>query len=693
MSNCIVLVKQVPDVSRISDNAFDPETGNLMRNRLPAVINELDAQALAFAARICALGDGQGRIIALTMGPPGAAEVLRYGLERVADEAVLLTDRALGGADTYATANPLAAACRRIASEMLRGDEEYCIVAGMQSVDGDTAQVPAQLAAELNLPCVAFVTDVERVDGRLAFSRIVSGGNEVVVPRHLPAVVTVAKYEHPLFPTVARTRWSRRVKLTQWGAADINATAVGGKGSKTWVVKIFAPPQSTRKREALATPADFARRLRDVFAAGGDAHGGSGAERAYRLPARRESGFDRSHEVTEKAAEPFAALVPKLKELGLTSPDAIDETVAPKVEGVGGLSGRGLQETLDGFKLLQPSYSGDVWVAAELQAGEIHPSTFELVGKARELADVLEKRVGVVVMGHGIQPLAEPLIQGGADDVYMADAPGLAGFDPGPYRQVLGGLVEQYWPQIVLFAATPQGRTLAPMVSYSLHCGLTADCTGLDIRDNSRRGEIAILAQTRPALGGNVMATICTKDSRCQMATARPGVMKRLPPDPQRQGRVIAVPVTAGADAATLEILHAEPRTGRVNLGADVVVSGGRGMQTKEGYTRWVGQMGQALQQALGVPVGEGASRAAVESGFADRPHQVGQTGTAVAPRVYVAMGISGAIQHMIGVANSGAIFAINNDPHAPILRQCDYYLVANVEEAVPEIIRHLEEA
>ncbi|MFA6108866.1 MAG: FAD-binding protein [Candidatus Latescibacterota bacterium] len=693
MSNCIVLVKQVPDVSRISDNAFDPETGNLMRNRLPAVINELDAQALAFAARICSLGHGQGRIIALTMGPPGAVEVLRYGLERVVDAAVLLTDRALGGADTYATANPLAHACRRIAREILNGDDRYYIVTGMQSVDGDTAQVPAQLAAELGLPCVAFVTDVEPLDGRLVFSRIVSGGNELVVPRQLPAVVTVAKYEHPLFPTLSRTRWTRRTPVTQWGAADINATAVGTKGSKTWVVRIFAPPQSTRKRQALASPADFAQKLKEAYASTAGRLGNADGDGAYRLPGRRQDPFDRNHEVTDKAIEPFTALSARLRELGLQNPAAIDEAIATQVQGTAGLSGSGLQAVLDGFKCAEPTYPGDVWVAAELQSGEVHPSTFELLGKARELADVLEKRVGVVLLGSGVRPLAQSLIAGGADDVYLADESGLAGFDPGPYRTVLARLVEQHWPQIVLFAATPQGRTLAPMVSYGLHCGLTADCTGLDIRDNSRRGEIAILAQTRPALGGNVMATICTKDSRCQMATARPGVMKRLPPDPARTGRIIDVPVAVGPGDATLEILRTEPRTLRVDLGAEVIVSGGRGLQSKEGYARHVGLLGGALAKSLGVAVGQGASRAAVESGFAERPHQVGQTGTAVAPRVYVAMGISGAIQHMIGVANSGAIFAINSDPHAPILKQCDYYLVANAEEAVPEIVRHLEEA
>jgi electron transfer flavoprotein alpha subunit len=162
MSNYIVLVKQVPDVSQITDNAFDPETGTLIRTRLANVINELDAQALAFAGNMKKISsDNHGQIIALTMGPPMADEVLRYSLSRCADKVVLLTDRALGGADTVATANPLAFAIRKIVKEILKNDNDYFIVSGMQSVDGDTAQVPPQIAEELNLPCIAYATEAE----------------------------------------------------------------------------------------------------------------------------------------------------------------------------------------------------------------------------------------------------------------------------------------------------------------------------------------------------------------------------------------------------------------------------------------------------------------------------------------------------------------------------------------------------
>ncbi|MEN8126734.1 MAG: electron transfer flavoprotein subunit beta/FixA family protein, partial [Planctomycetota bacterium] len=200
MSHYIVLVKQVPDVSQITDNAFDPKTGNLIRTRLPSVINELDAQALAFARQMNTLSnDTDGKVVALTMGPPMAADVLRYSLSRFADTAVLLTDRALGGADTVATANPLAHAVRKIQAELFGGSNDYYIISGMQSVDGDTAQVPAQMAEELDIPCIPYATDVELNNGQFTFTRIITGGCQIVEPLHKPAVITVAKYEHQLF--------------------------------------------------------------------------------------------------------------------------------------------------------------------------------------------------------------------------------------------------------------------------------------------------------------------------------------------------------------------------------------------------------------------------------------------------------------------------------------------------------------
>ncbi|MBP8604872.1 MAG: FAD-binding protein [Phycisphaerae bacterium] len=696
MSHYIVLVKQVPDVSQITDNAFDPKTGNLIRTRLPSVINELDAQALAFAQHMKHLsGDTLGKIIALTMGPPMAADVLRYALSRCADMAVLLTDRALGGADTWATANPLAYAVRKICTDLLASSKDYYIVAGMQSVDGDTAQVPAQMAEELGIPCIAYVTGTEYHNGQFQFTRIVSGGSQVVRPRTVPAMITVAKYEYPLFASFERTRKAIAAQLIEWNANDVKAKAIGVSGSKTRVIRVFPPGKTTRKCQEVQTAQELARII--IENASKDRQNNktsSDSKPSYLLPAKRENLFDRSYEATEKETEEYQILAAKLKELNITDPAQIDEAAQEKIlsDNRVDFHKKALEDMIAGLTKTQPQYSGEVWVMAEVSEGTLHPAVFELTGKARQLADSLDTYVGVVLAGHEVANLANEIIAAGADKVYLIEHPLLKEFDPRSFCRAVSDAFNTYKPQIFLYAATPQGRVLAPMVSYRVGCGLTADCTGLEIRDSSRKGQIAILMQTRPALGGNVMATICTKDSICQMATARPGVMKRLAPDPSRSGRIIKHNADITDADISLHILRTEKAHGTVRFDSDVIVSGGKGMQNRDNYDRLLDGLCGTIHSRLGISVEKGASRTAVEQGFAERIHQVGQTGTAVGPRIYIAIGISGAIQHMIGVANTETIIAINTDPHAPIFKQCDYYLIGSAEKTVPELINALKD-
>ena len=696
MSDYIVLVKQVPDVSQITDNAFDPETGTLVRARLASVINELDAQALAFANMMKNIsGDKKARIIALTMGPPMAEEVLRYSLSRAADQVVLLTDRALGGADTWATANPLAYAIRKITKDQLKCGDDYYVVSGMQSVDGDTAQVPAQIAEELGLPCIAYVTGAEYKKNRFEFTRIISGGSQTVATKKLPAVITVAKYEYPLFATFGRTRWANKTELVQWGADDIEATHIGAKGSKTAVIRVFPPGKSTRKCRQLNDAKSLAKVLMDSVKSGnGEAGQGKDAGAgSYILPDKRTDKFQRIFEATKKEQDDYQFLIDKLHELGVKSVEKIDDAVKEKILETSGkrIHKKTLNDMIEGFKLTKPAFKGEVWVVAEHSEGVVHPATFELTGKARELADSLKTRVGVCIAGDDVGHMAEELIAAGADGVYAIEHKLLKEFDPTAYRKAVADAVDKYVPQIVLYAATPQGRMLAPMVSYRVHCGLTADCTGLDIRDSSRKGDIGLLLQTRPALGGNVMATIRTKNSKSQMATARPGVMKRIPPDASRKGKVVKHKVDLSEEDVSLEIIKTELGSGDVNFGADVIVSGGKGMQSRDNYDSLLGSLCKSLGRKLDTQIERGASRAAVEQGFIERVHQVGQTGTAIGPKLYLALGISGAIQHMIGVANTETIVAINSDPNAPIFKQCDYYIVGTVEDTIPQLVQALE--
>jgi electron transfer flavoprotein alpha subunit len=695
MSNYIVLVKQVPDISQITDNAFDPTTGSLVRSRLASVINELDTKALAFANDMRAKsGDKNGKIIVLSMGPPMAQEVLRYSLGRCADKAVLLTDRSLGGADTWATANPLACSIRKIVKDIFDGDDDYYILSGMQSVDGDTAQVPAQIAEELQIPCVAYATHSSYENGKFVFTRIISGGSQKVRVKHKPVMITVADFEYPLFATFQRTRWARDFDVIKWSNNDIQAPYIGVKGSKTRVIRVFPPGKTTRKQQKIEDVQTLARIISENLSGQDNQQSETESNKfeEYLLPSKRSNCFDRSYEGTQKEIDDFSFLAEKLREEGIKSPDQFSKELEEKlITGCKGkLHKKTIEDMLEGFKCTEPTYQGDVWVIAERTETGLHPGTLELTGKARKLADSLDVKVGVVLAGDNVENLSKELFAAGADNVYLIENPLLKQFDPWAYRKAISACIIEYDPQIVLFAATPQGRVLAPMVSYRSGCGLTADCTGLEIKDSSRKGQIAILMQTRPALGGNIMATICTKDSTCQMATVRPGVMDKREPDYSKQGKIIKYKTDLSNDDISLDIISTESGASGADFEADVIVSGGKGMQNRDNYERFIEWLCKSIKDNFGVAVERGASRAAVEQGFIDRGYQVGQTGTAVGPKIYLAVGISGAIQHMIGVSNSETIIAVNSDPDAPIFEHSDYYIIAAAEEIIPQLSEEL---
>ena len=324
-----------------------------------------------------------------------------------------------------------------------------------------------------------------------------------------------------------------------------------------------------------------------------------------------------------------------------------------------------------------------VWIVAEHLHGQLRRGTHELLGEGRRLADTLAVELSAVLLGDEVQPLANDLIAHGADRVYLAQDPVLAHCRTGPYTDVLAGMVNQHKPEIVLISATPQGRDLAPRVAARLSAGLTADCTGLDIDEKDR-----LLVQTRPAFGGNLMATIVCREARPQMATVRPGVMKALDPDPSRTGEIVEVPVhldERSVLAKIVEIVQQET-DGQVNLqDAEIIVSGGRGLGKPENFAL-IRELAGALRGAVG------ASRAAVDAGWIPAYHQVGQTGRTVQPKLYIACGISGAVQHLAGMASSDVIIAINKDPSAPIFNIATYGIVGDLFEIVPALTRKLKE-
>ena len=323
-----------------------------------------------------------------------------------------------------------------------------------------------------------------------------------------------------------------------------------------------------------------------------------------------------------------------------------------------------------------------VWVFAEQRQGVLGKISLELLGKAQELGEILSQEVSALLIGENVKNLADELMEFGADRVYLAEGPDLEDYRTGAYSKVICELVEQYKPNILLMGATHIGRDLAPRVSRRVGVGLTADCTELTIDSDEK-----ILLQTRPAFGGNVMATIANRYSRPQMATVRPGVMEARK---NRKEKAVLVPhktALTWEDIGTtvLEIVKEKKRD--VDLaGAKIIVAGGRGVGDEKGF--------QMLRELADLMDGEVAgTRVAVEEGWITSEEQVGQTGQSVRPELYIACGISGAIQHRAGMMNSRYIVAINRDPRAAIFQVADWGITGDLHEVVPEMIRQLKNA
>ncbi|MGA2192015.1 MAG: electron transfer flavoprotein subunit alpha [Nitrospirota bacterium] len=326
------------------------------------------------------------------------------------------------------------------------------------------------------------------------------------------------------------------------------------------------------------------------------------------------------------------------------------------------------------------AYKG-VWVFAEQRGNKIVPVAYELLGEARRLSDALRTELSAVLFGTGMDENAKRLIEAGADKVYLYEDRLLDEFHEDAYADALSALITEHKPEIVLAGATSVGRAFVPIVATRIRTGLTADCTmlGMDL-------EKRMLLQTRPAFGGNIMATIVCPGHRPQMATVRPGVMKRLPPDPSRRGEIIRIKPAAPLSSKTRLIETIEEAGHRINISeAELIVSGGRGMGGDKGIA-----LLHELADALGGVVG--ATRAAVDSGWLPYPHQIGQTGRTVSPKLYIACGISGAIQHLAGMQSSDIIIAINKDPDAPIFNVADYGIVGDVFTVLPQIIKKVKE-
>lgn len=317
----------------------------------------------------------------------------------------------------------------------------------------------------------------------------------------------------------------------------------------------------------------------------------------------------------------------------------------------------------------------DVWVFIEHERGKIANVSFELLGVGRKLADDIGCQLCGMLMGHDVEDFAKEAIAYGAERVYYIDDPVLEKYRTEPYARGAVNLIRKYKPEIVIYGATTQGRDFAGNVATTIYTGLTADCTGLDIDPETK-----LLRQTRPAFGGNVMATILCPRTRPQMSTVRPKVMPMPERDDSRQGEIIHETLGMSEEEVRSRVLEFIESEQKVNIvDADIIVSGGRGLGKPENF-----KVIRELADVLGAAVG--ASRATVDAGWIPYEHQVGQTGKTVHPIVYIACGISGAIQHLAGMKTSDVIVAINKDPDAPIFKVATYGIVGDLFQVVPAL-------
>lgn len=329
--------------------------------------------------------------------------------------------------------------------------------------------------------------------------------------------------------------------------------------------------------------------------------------------------------------------------------------------------------------VLTEEYSG-VWVWVEQFDGRAASISWEMMGEGRKLADKRGTILTACVLGYEAEPIAKQAIAYGADRVFLVDDPTLKVYRTDPYARILVELVKKYKPEIFLLGASTRGRDLAGAVATYLYTGLTADCTGLEIEEGSN-----LLLQIRPAFGGNIMATIKCPNHRPQMATVRHHVFEMPAPDESRQGQIIREKAVLLEEQIATKVLDLIVEKNEVNLAdAKIIVSGGRGVKGPEGFT-----ILRELADVLGGAVG--ASRAAVDAGWISYAHQVGQTGRTVRPDLYIACGISGAIQHQAGMRTSKIIVAINKDPEAPIFQIADYGIVGDLFTVVPALTRALK--
>lgn len=640
----VLLAKFVPDIDRVPADAWDRERGTLIRSRLDMAFNPLDRVALGMALHVKAAQPGT-RVIALSMGPPSAATMLKEAVAYGADGGVLLTDRRLAGADTIATAYTISRAIRQMERGGIIGPE-FAVFCGMQSPDGDTAQVPAQVACLLDVPLYPYACGLDAAEDKLEFKCLNSVGYQRITAGRTPFVVTATRLypDLPFYVDLASMQRANETPITVWGRDDVELDGgrIGLEGSRTRVIKIFEPEKRHQAGEPLLSDDDD-------FAAG-----------AAGMLKELKASFTSAGDEDSAAGDAEAAIEPG-----------------------------------------QSYYSGDCVALCELVDGRLASVSHEIMGACARMAAVLGSRAIAIVSCEADDAIAEELQAFGARQVVFIEGLDQTVFRVHERADAVAAFLRERRPQMVIAPATLTGRVLAPYVSARLDCGLTADCSALDIRDFERRGNVSggILFQTRPALGGNIMATIVSvyddpAGGRPQMATVRPGALP-VRKTPAEACEIIRFRAPGGprdfGDRVVIERQDADDK--QIDLeDYEVIVCAGMGVGDRETIDQAVEPFRAALEGFFGVPVGLGCSRAMVDAGVLPHSHQIGQTGIVVKPKIYFGLGVSGAIQHKIGMENSQTIVSINRDPSAAMHGFADHAIVGEIRQALPALIDAISE-
>ena len=631
----ISLLKQVPlpGEMRMGDD------GLMDRTKAKSIIN-IDCQFGLEAGLQLKKQYPDARMIACSMGPGSFENALKTAMSMGYDEAYLLSDRKLGGSDTYATGLAIATMLKHLGFSK-DSKEPFVIFAGRQTSDGDTAHVPSQVAENLGIPQATFCESA-KADGKgnMVVKRIIEGGYQnLQLP--MPCVISLTPTGiRPRKPSLSGAIKARHTAIQVFGVEDIQLSTekIGLSGSPT-IVAAVANIESERPPIVLSE-GNNEKTLADSLIAN-IKKGGNVLQRK---------------EAKEKEAK--------------ETPDF------PVIDTRG-----------DYRHIL-------TW--AEIVNGQIARPSLELFTPARRLADQLgnDTKIKTVLIGKNIAPLAQTLFEHGADEVILIENNQLEEYLVLPFAEIIAQVIKERKPEIALFAATTAGRELAPRIAVKTGSGVTADCTGLEIGEYVNRKEkqiiCPILHSRRPTYGESKLATILGFVYP-QISTARAGTFEVPKREEGRAGIVSEFKPELSADKFAAEILKTVRGEGGLQnlFDADIVVAGGRGT-TSDGL-QLVKDLAEALK-AQGLKAEWACSRAVVDEGLAEYARQIGQTGKTIRPKVYVAIGISGAIQHLAGMKESGTVIAVDHNPKAAIFRNADFGIVGEYQDIIPELIERVKQ-